>query len=217
MIRKLVELLSFVVGPLFINGRWLLWFFGALCLMMFGDAIEAAGMEIPTRDQVIKIKGVFQDTSRGYAGKSGGRGIKIRDTNGVVYGCSCAPLGNSNCLGRRWRDHAEVVDQLDSNLVEKYGLNKAMLRWLAAKPGEVWLYPRDGLFGSRNSCYKIADEVRVYRSFDQAVREYEEVKNGLDVYFIWFMKVFGSVLGVLFFTARILMYISRNLNGHAKV
>lgn len=207
--KKSVRFLFFIFEPLFTNGRWLIWFFALLLLMMMANTITAIRMEIPSQEQVIRINGKFIDTGKGYK-----RGvlfnIGIVDASGFIHYCNCEPLGYSNCLGRHHRDHAEIRDQLDAEVVKNYALQKAMVKWLAGKEGEVWMYPNQSVFGPRNSCYQISDSTRIHRTFKKSVDEYTSVKNGIDVYLFWLIALFGALAMSAFIAARIKIYLEEN-------
>lgn len=93
-------------------------------------------MDIPNLEQVNRVAGKFVDT-----GKRHGRGvlfdIGIVDASGTTHKCNCEPLGYFNCLGRKQTDHAEIRDQLDAEVLKKYTLHKAVIKWLAGKDGEL--------------------------------------------------------------------------------
>lgn len=200
--------LHFVLSPMFAKGRWVIWGLGALIfLMLFGNTITAIRMEIPSAAQVIKVRGTFVDTSKGYSSKTGLYSIGITDDQGEIHKCSCEPLANSNCLGRQELDHREVKHLLNPEILEKYGTHKAMLKWLDGKQGELWLYPNRSLFGSQFSCYQIASEANILRSYEISVEEYSRAKNGIDVYLFWLVTFLGPIVIAVYITVRIRAYL----------
>lgn len=202
------SLLHFVFSPLFVKGRWVIWGLGALIfLMLFGNTITAIRMEIPSSAQVIKVRGTFIDTSKGHSSKTGLYSIGIIDDQGVFHKCSCEPLAHSNCLGRRESDHREVKHLLNPEILEKYGTHKAMLKWLDGKQGELWMYPNRSLLGGQFSCYQIASEVNIHRSYERSVEEYSRAKNGIDVYLLWLVTFLGSIVIAIYIAVRIRAYL----------
>jgi len=210
---KLVHFFSFIFGPLFTNGRWAAWVLALLLLMAMGSIITAIRMEIPSREQVIKIKGTFLDTSKGYTSRAGRYSIGITDTNRNIYKCSCVPLANEKCLGRRAQDHSEIMSQLYLEITKKYSVHKAMLKWLDGKEVEVWMYPNRSVFGYEYSCYQISDSTRIHLSFEKSVEEYTKAKSEVDVYLFCLILLSASLLILIFVIVRINLYFKGNRNG----
>lgn len=206
MTKKFLEFLLFVFGPLILNGRWCIWFFALLLLMMMGDTITAIRMEIPNIETVNRITGKFVDTAQGYR-KGALYDIGIMDRSGIIHKCDCEPLGYSNCLGRKPSDYAEIVDQLDPEVLNNHAPQKAIIKWLAGRDGEVWMYPNRSLFGDRNSCYQISSDTHILQSFEQSVREYSKVKNGINVYLFWLIVLSGAFFLLIFIIVRIYEYL----------
>lgn len=194
------SLFYFMFAPLLMNGRWVIWFLaGLIFVMLFGNAITATRMEIPSKENLKKISGIFLDTSKGYT-KGNLYPIAITDSQGNTHKCSCEPLAYPNCLGRQKSDHSEIKQFLDTEVLEKYGTYKAMIKWLNGKPGEVWMYPNRSLLGGQFSCYQIADSSHIYRSYERSIEEYLQAKNGIDVYLFWLVMSFGLIAAITYFS-----------------
>lgn len=204
--RKPTRFIAFVFNPLFIKGRWLIWPLLFLISMMIGNTITAIRMEIPNHEQVNRITGKFVDTTKGYS-KTGLFGIEIIDSFGSSHKCTCAPLAYSNCLGRKPSDHPEIFNQLDAELLKKYTLHKAVVKWLAGRDGEVWMYPNRSILGTKNSCYKISSNAHTLLSFEQSVQNYEKAKSGVDIYLFWFIALSGLFAISIFVIVRINTYL----------
>ncbi|QBC42383.1 hypothetical protein [Iodobacter fluviatilis] len=204
-IKKCFYFILFVFEPLFFKGRWIMWFFAFLLLMMMGNTITAIRMEIPNIEKVNRISGKFINTGKGYH-KGVLFNIGIEDAYGITHMCGCEPLEFSNCLGRKPSDHREILDQLDAEILKKYVAQMAIVKWLAGQDGEVWMYPNRGLFSSLNSCYQISTNAHTLRSFEQSVQEYSKVKNGVNVYSFWIIMLSGAVALLIFFIIRINAY-----------
>jgi hypothetical protein len=209
MTKKFLEFLLFVFGPLIFNGRWLIWILALLGLMMMGNTITAIRMEIPNIEKVNRIAGKFVDTAQGYR-KGALYDIGIMDRSGIIHKCDCEPSGYSNCLGRKPSDHAEILDQLDAEVLKKYVTQKAIVKWLDGEYGEVWMYPNRSIFsGSQNSCYQISSDTHILQSFEQSVREYSKVKNGINVYLFWLIVLSGAFFLLIFVILRVDAYLKR--------
>lgn len=207
----------YVFGPLFKNGKWLIWFLFIIIFMMFSNAINAFLMHIPTEDEVIKIKGSFVDTSSGYSSKSGLYSIKIISSDGFEYSCNCEPLGNSNCLGRRPGDHSGKIHDLDQNILNRSGTHKALLNHISNKYGELWMYHNNSVIGSNFSCYKIFDKDTVYRSYEKSVEEYTNYKNSYTtrIYFLVAALIFilSAILTISLVFIRAINFFKETNNG----
>ncbi|MDD3761570.1 MAG: hypothetical protein PHO57_12195 [Acidithiobacillus sp.] len=210
--RKLTRFIAFVFGPLFIKGRWCIWALLFLMAMMMGNTITAIRMDIPNIEQVNRVTGKFVDISKGY-GKGVLFDIAIVDAYGITHRCNCEPLAYSNCLGRRPSDHAEILNQLDPEMVKKYTLQKAIVNWLDGRNGEVWMYPNRSLFGTPHSCYKISSNGYTLLSFEQSVQNYQKAKSGLDIYLFWFISLSGLFAISVFVIVRINTYLKEVKNG----
>ncbi|MFN8990432.1 MAG: hypothetical protein ACK532_08775 [Acidobacteriota bacterium] len=204
--------LSFVFGPLFVKGRWFFWILGLLLLMMVGNVITAIRMEIPSIENVHRIKGKFVDLHKGYS-KGVLFSIGIVDDSGKVHQCNCEPLGDSNCLGRKPSDYADIQDQLDPELLKRYDPQKAIVRWLKKKDGELWMYPNRSFFGNPNSCYQISTGPHTLLSFEWSFQQYSRAKNGINVYLFWLYTVFLTVVLLLYLIVRVSSYFEGIKNG----
>lgn len=173
--------------------------------MMMGNAITAIRMDIPNLEQVNRVAGTFVDTSKAYS-RTGLYGIEIIDSFGVTHGCNCELLGSSNCLGRKPSDHAEIRDQLDAEVLKKYTLQKAVVKWLAGRDGEIWMYPNRSWFGTSNSCYQISSNGLTLLSFEQSVQNYTEAKHGIGVYSFWFIVLWALIVSLFYLIIRISLY-----------
>jgi hypothetical protein len=210
--RKPTGIVAFVFKPLFIKGRWFIWVLFFLMSMMMGNTITAIRMEIPKPEQVNRVTGKFIDTGKGYS-KTGLFPIAIVDASGITHRCNCEPLGYSNCLGRRPSDHTELLNQLDAEVVKKYTMHKAILKWLDGRDGEVWMYPNRSIFGTKNSCYKISSNGYTLLSFEQSVQNYEKAKSGVDIYLFWFVALSGLFAISVYVIVRINTYLKEIKNG----
>jgi len=180
--------------------------------MMIGNTITAIRMEIPNIEKVNRIAGKFVDTGKGY-GKGVLFDIGIMDGHGVIHKCNCEPLAYSNCLGRKPSDYAEILDQLDAEILKKYAPQKAIVKWLEGRGGEVWMYPNRSFFGTQNSCYQISINTHTLWSFEQSVQDYSKVKDGISVYLFWLIALSGVVVLLIFVIIRIGAYFKRMKNG----
>ena len=212
-LSRFFQYLAFVFFPLFAKGRWFIWFLLLLILMFLGNSITAIRMEIPSRDQVTKIKGIFVDSSRGVHSRTGMYPMMISDKSGVRHKCDCVPLRYSNCLGRTPSDHAEIRDQLDEETLKRTTLHKAMIKWLDGKQGEMWVYPNRSLIGTNYSCYQIMDDTRIYRSYERSVEEYRQSKYAIGVYLVWLITASVAVGLTFFILIRTRMFIKGVRNG----
>lgn len=210
--RKITRFIAFVFNPLFTKGRWLIWALLFLMSMMMGNTVTAIRMEIPNLEQVNRVTGKFTDIGRGY-GKGVLFDIGIVDASGIIHRCNCEPLAHSNCLGRKSSDHTEILNQLDAEVVKKYTLQKAIVKWLDGKDGEIWMYPNRSIFGTKNSCYKISSNAHTLLSFEQSVQNYEKAKNGVDIYLFWFVALSGLFAISVFAIVRINTYLKEMKNG----
>lgn len=205
LLTTLTGFIAFVFSPLFMKGRWVYWPLLFLIVMMMGNAITAIRMDIPNLEQVNRVAGKFVDTSKGHS-RTGLYSMQIIDSSGVTHGCNCEPLGSSNCLGRKPSDHAEIRDQLDAKLLGGRNLHKAVIKWLAGKDGEIWMYPNRSLFGTRNSCYQISSNGLTLLSFEQSVQNYTEAKHGIGVYSFWFIVLWALIVSLFYLIVRISLY-----------
>lgn len=205
LLTKLTGFIVFVFGPLFLKGRWVYWPLLFLIVMMMGNAITAIRMDIPNLEQVNRVAGTFVDTSKGYS-RTGLYSMQIIDSSGVPHRCNCEPLGDSNCLGRKPSDHAEIRDQLDAEVLKKYTLQKAVVKWLAGKDGEIWMCPNRSWFGTSNSCYQISSNGLTLLSFEQSVQNYTEAKHGIGVYSFWFIVLWALIVSLFYLIIRISLY-----------
>lgn len=181
--------------------------------MMVGDVVTAIRMEIPSIENVHRVKGRFFDTTvKGYS-RSVLFDIGIMDSNGKVHRCDCAPLHDSNCLGRKPSDYADIQDQLDPELLKKYDPQEAIVRWLKNKDGELWMYPNRSFFGNPNSCYQISTDTHTLLSFEWSVQQYSRAKNGINVYLFWLYSVFLTVILLLYLIVRVSSYFEGIKNG----
>lgn len=210
--RRTNRFVNFVFGPLFVKGRWLVWIFLFLLLMMMGNAVTAIRMEIPNLQQVNRIKGNFKNFGSGY-GKGVLFDIGIVDERGVVHRCNCEPLGYSNCLDLKTFDHTDILNNLDSKMLERYTLQKVILKWLDGKSGEVWMYPNRSIFGTKNSCYKIMSDAYIFLSFEQSIRNYERAKGSVGVYCFWVMMIFGLFAIFVFVVVRVIEFFKEMQRG----
>lgn len=179
---------------------------------MMGNTITAIRMEIPNLAQVNRVTGKFIDIGKGY-GKGVLFDIGIVDASGITHKCNCEPLAYSNCLGRKPSDHTEILNQLDAEVVKKYTLQKAIVKWLDGKDGEIWMYPNRSIFGTKNSCYKISSNAHTLLSFEQSVQNYEKAKSGIDIYLFWFVALSGLFAISVFVIVRINTYLKEIKNG----
>jgi hypothetical protein len=204
---KVRGLFSYVVTPLLVRGRWVIWVLVAMFLMMmFGPATTAIRMDIPSGKQVIKVAGIFFDTSTGYR-KGALYSMGIVDDQGRRYRCSCDPLPSTNCLDERMSVYEDIERLLDPKILKEYGTQKAMIKWLAGKRGEIWMYPNRSLLGTKYSCYQISDDTDIYRSLEQSIKEYSRRKHGIDVYLFWLAAFAVSVAAIIFVIVRISLYL----------
>lgn len=162
--KEFGRFLRYVFGPLFLGVGLLLWILVPLAL---GPSIATIRMDIPSRDQVIKISGKFVDSSKGSRRGVGRFPVVIVDSAGKSHRCNCEAGGDASCLSPdRW-EHTRLLKQL------------------AGKQGELWMYPATAYFGKSHACYQIADNTTIYRSFDKSVAEYTRAKSGIGVYTVW--------------------------------
>jgi len=180
--------------------------------MMMGNTITAMRMEIPSLEQVNRIAGKFVDTGKGYR-KGILFGIGIVDAFGTTHKCNCEPLAYSNCLGRKPSAHTEILDQLDAEVIKKYTLQKAVVKWLDGREGEIWMYPNRSIYGSKNSCYQISSNSHVLLSFEQSVQNYAKAKSGIDTYLFWLIALSGLFAISIFVIIRINTYLKKVKNG----
>ena len=200
--KQLLRFLLFIFKPLLFKGRWFIWLLTFLLLIMFGNTITAIRMEIPNLEDVNRVTGKFADTGKGY-GKGVLFDIGIVDASGRIHKCNCEPLAYSNCLGRNPSDHKEILDQLDAEVLKKHALQKAIVKWLDGRDGEVWMHPNRSFFGSPNSCYQISTNTYILRSYEQSVQEYSKAKSGIDVYILWLIAPSGILFLLIFVIVRI--------------
>lgn len=154
----------YVFFPLFGGFKWFFWLFPFL---WSGSSIVAMHMDIPSPNQVIKVKGVFKDTSKGVYSRTGHYSMRIVDAKGNNYSCSCEASGYFNCLSPKKSEH------------------QRLLKLLHGKAGELWLYPDHVLFSGSNACYQISDESVIYRTFEKSVKDYTNAKSDIGVYTVW--------------------------------
>lgn len=180
---------------------------------MYVHTYSAIAMNIPAKEQALRVKGIFYDASKDYSNRRGSYPITIIASDGVKYQCSCVPIGSGDCLTRHRVDSEEIRGKLDAKFLKNHNFQHAMIKWLDGKSGEVWLYPTGVFGGAANACYQISDDSRMYMSFDQSVEEYSKAKTGLDVFVFWVVLFFVFIAFLILITRRINAYRRGGVNG----
>lgn len=200
------NLFQFILAPLFRKEMWLGWTFALIIILGLSDGLMVARMKIPSEGTVHRISGMFIDTTE-YSRKGHSFRIGIKDAAGAVHTCTCRPQTPSACVAQRAGDHKDLRAELDSEILAKFGAEKAVIKWMAGKEGELWLYPTPGVFSQLHVCYHISTSDRVMLPFEKSVQVYTDIKSGYKVYALYLILVLSTVLFSFYLFVRISQFI----------
>lgn len=195
MFKCSVKYLKYLFRPILINGRWV-WFIFPLIFapVVFQNTI-AFIHEIPEKNELVKISGKFYFGD--YYSRSGVHTVEMVDKVGGKYKCNCEILGRFDCFNEISLKNEIITSNVDKTYEEKYGLNRAVLKWLNGKDGEVMAWSQKGILLDMNTCFQISFNDQIIRGYDQSAMEYQG-----------FRKSFGTITSVVLITVYLIIFIA---------
>lgn len=161
--------------------------------------------EIPEKNELIRISGKFYFAD--YYSKSGNHPVEMVNEAGDRVVCNCENFGRFNCLDKISFKNESIVSNVDKKYEAKYGLNRAVLKWLGGKDGEILVHPQRGLLWDTNTCYQISFGDQIIKGYDQYSVEYQKFKKSFDTAVVVVLHLICALVFIIYLVCRTYKFI----------